>query len=92
MKYPMVFALAAVVVFATMAGSASAETPFEGRKKCSNCHKSEADSWLKTAHAKAVDSLKATRDKEKNKAMVKAKLDPKKDFTKDKDCIGCHVT
>ena len=92
MKYPMVFALAAVVVFATMAGSASAETPFEGRKKCSSCHKSESDSWVKTAHAKAVDSLKADRNKEKNAAMVKAKLDPKKDYTKDKDCIGCHVT
>ena len=23
--------------------------------------------------------------------MVKAKLDPKKDYTKDKDCVGCHV-
>jgi hypothetical protein len=91
-KYPMVFALAAVAVFATMVGSASAETAFEGRKKCSNCHKSEADSWIKTAHAKAVDSLKADRNKEKNAAMVKAKLDPKKDYTKDKDCIGCHVT
>ena len=69
MKYPMVFALAAVVVFAAMAGSASAETAFEGRKKCSNCHKSEADSWIKTAHAKAVDSLKADRNKEKTAAV-----------------------
>ena len=92
MKHPMTFALAAVALFAVLVGSAAAETAFEGRKKCSNCHKSEADSWIKTAHAKAVDSLKANRDKKKNEAMVKAKLDPKKDFTKDKDCIGCHVT
>ena len=92
MKHPMTFALAAVALFAVLVGSAAAETAFEGRKKCSNCHKSEADSWIKTAHAKAVDSLKANRNKEKNKAMVKAKLDPKKDYVKDKDCIGCHVT
>jgi hypothetical protein len=91
-KHPMTFALAAVALFAVLVGTAAAETAFEGRKKCSNCHKSESDSWLKTAHAKAVDSLKADRDKDKNKAMVKAKLDPKKDFTKDKDCICCHVT
>ena len=88
----MTLTLAATALFAVLVGTAAAETPFEGRKKCSNCHKSEADSWLKTAHAKAVDSLKADRNKEKNAAMVKAKLDPKKDFTKDKDCIGCHVT
>ena len=80
MKHPMTFALAAVALFAVLVGTAVAETAFEGRKKCSNCHKSESDSWIKTAHAKAVDSLKANRDKDKNKAIVKAKLDPKKDY------------
>ena len=80
MKHFMTLTLAAVALFAVLVGTASAETAFEGRKKCSNCHKSEADSWLKTAHAKAVDSLKADRNKEKNAAMVKAKLDPKKDY------------
>src|SRR4029078_3951521 len=88
----MTFVLAAAALFAVFVGTAAAETPFEGRKKCSSCHKSESDSWVKTAHAKAIDSLKADRNKEKNAAMVKAKLDPKKDYTKDKDCIGCHVT
>ncbi|HEV8525484.1 MAG TPA: multiheme c-type cytochrome, partial [Terriglobales bacterium] len=72
MTHPMIHALAAAAVFVILAGSAAAETAFEGRKKCSSCHKSEADSWIKTAHAKAVDSLKANRDKEKNKAMLKA--------------------
>jgi hypothetical protein len=61
-KHSMTYALAAVALFAVLVGSAAAETAFEGRKKCSNCHKSEADSWIKTAHAKAVDSLKANRD------------------------------
>jgi hypothetical protein len=91
-KNPMTHALAAAALFVMLVGSVAAEPAFEGRKKCSNCHKSEAESWIKTAHAKAVDSLKANRGKEKNKAMLKAKLDPKKDYTKDKDCIGCHVT
>lgn len=91
MNHPMTHALAAAAVFAILAGSAAAEPAFEGRKKCANCHKSEAESWSETAHAKAIDSLKANRDKDKNKAMLKAKLDPKKDYTKDKKCIGCHV-
>jgi len=86
-----VLAVAALFVF--LAGTAMAEDfGFEGRKKCYNCHKSQGESWDKTAHAKAMDSLKVTRGKDKDKAMVKAKLDPKKDYTKDKDCVGCHVT
>jgi len=42
-NHRIAFVLAAAVVFLTVAGTASAETPFEGRKKCSSCHKSEAD-------------------------------------------------
>ncbi|HSQ51028.1 MAG TPA: hypothetical protein VLL94_07135, partial [Nitrospiraceae bacterium] len=47
MKHLMTLTLAATALFAVLVGTAAAETPFEGRKKCSNCHKSEADSWLK---------------------------------------------
>ncbi|MEK7269085.1 MAG: cytochrome c-550 CycA [Nitrospirota bacterium] len=92
MTHPMTHALAAAAVFVILAGSAAAEPAFEGRKKCSSCHKSQADSWGETAHAKAIDSLKpTTKTKTRAEAMRKAKLDPKKDYTKDKDCIGCHV-
>jgi hypothetical protein len=84
----MVHIFAAAAVLLVMAGTASAEGTFEGRKKCYNCHKSEGESWDKTAHAKAMESLKPNV---KDKAKVKAKLDPKKDYTKDKDCVGCHV-
>ncbi len=92
MNHPMTIALAATALFAVLVGTAAAEGTFEGRKKCYNCHKGEGESWDKTLHAKAMDSLKSTRGKKKDEAMVKAKLDPKKDYSKDKDCVGCHVT
>ncbi len=92
MKLSMTIALAATALFAVLVGTAAAESSFEGRKKCYNCHKGEGESWDKTLHAKAMESLKPTRGKKKDEAMVKAKLDPKKDYTKDKDCVGCHVT
>jgi len=76
--------LAALFMF--FAGTAVAD--FEGRQKCSSCHKSQAKSWRDTAHAKAMDSLKAGERKE---AKVKAGLDPDKDYTKDENCVGCHV-
>jgi hypothetical protein len=87
MSHRMTFALAAAALFAVISGSAAAQS-FEGRKKCSSCHKSQAESWGDTAHAKAMESLKPGT---KEEAKKKAKLDPKKDYTKDKDCVGCHV-
>jgi hypothetical protein len=88
MKYITAYALAVVAMFAFMTGSATASAPYEGRSKCSNCHKSQAKSWRDTAHAKAMESLKPGTRKE---AKIKAKLDPEKDYTQDKDCVGCHV-
>lgn len=88
MNHPMMHAFAAAALFSILAGTAAAEGIFEGRKKCYNCHKSNGESWDKTAHAKAIESLKPNT---REKAKLKAKLDPKKDYTKDKDCIGCHV-
>lgn len=82
------YSIAAIVVFLVMAGTVSAEGTFEGRKKCYNCHKSQGVSWEKTLHAKAMESLKPNTRKD---AKLKAKLDPKKDYTQDKDCVGCHV-
>jgi hypothetical protein len=88
MRHPVTYALAAVALFAFLSGGAVADPKFEGRKKCSSCHKSQAKSWKKTAHAKAMNSLKPNK---KTKAKKRAKLDPTKDYTKDKDCVGCHV-
>jgi len=87
MKHPLTYILALVAMFAFFSGAAIADS-YEGRKKCSSCHKSQAKSWKDTAHAKAMESLKAGERKE---AKEKAGLDPDKDYTKDKDCVGCHV-
>ena len=87
MRHSLTFALATAAMFAVLSASATAQS-FEGRKKCSSCHKSQAESWGQTAHSKAMDSLKPNT---KAEAKKKAKLDPKKDYTKDKDCVGCHV-
>ena len=94
MRHPVTYALTAAALFAFLSGftfhsgDAFAAPKFEGRKKCSSCHKSQAKSWKKTAHAKAMNSLKPNK---KAKAKKKANLDPTKDYTKDKDCVGCHV-
>lgn len=87
MRHPIAYLLAMLAMFAFFSGVAQADK-FEGRKKCSSCHKSQAKSWQDTAHAKAMDSLKPNVKKDEK---LKAKLDPKKDYTKDKDCVGCHV-
>ncbi len=89
MKHPMTYAIVAAALFAFLSGSVTAADPkFEGRKKCSSCHKSQAKSWKKTAHAKAMNSLKPNK---KVKEKKRANIDPTKDYTKDKDCVGCHV-
>lgn len=88
MKNITAYALAVVAMFAFTIGNAVASAPFEGRSKCSSCHKAQAKSWKDTAHAKAMESLKPGTRKE---AKIKADLDPDKDYTQDKDCVGCHV-
>lgn len=88
MKNITAYALAVVAMFAFTIGNAVASAPFEGRSKCSSCHKAQAKSWKDTAHAKAMESLKPGTRKE---AKIKANLDPDKDYTQDKDCVGCHV-
>ena len=87
MKHPITYILAILAMFAFFSGTVLA-ADFEGRTKCSSCHKSQAKAWKSTAHAKAMDSLKPGVHKE---AKIKAKLDPDKDYTQDKDCVGCHV-
>ena len=47
-NYRVVTAFAAAAVLLVLAGTASAEGTFEGRKKCYNCHKSEGKSWKKS--------------------------------------------
>jgi Cytochrome c554 and c-prime len=78
-----------LLIAVALPGVADEEPPYDGRKKCSNCHKSQHDSWKLTGHAKALLSLKPGN---KSEAKIKAKLDPDKDYSEDKKCVGCHVT
>lgn len=82
-------ALAALVLLGGLVAAAGAEPNYEGRKKCGSCHRSQLESWEKTAHALAMDSLAPQARAE---AKKKAGLDPAKDYRQDPDCIGCHST
>jgi len=64
------------------------DAEYVGASKCKKCHLAEYKSWEKTSHAKAFDALKPGKADE---AKTKAKLDPKKDYSKDAACIECHV-
>ena len=68
---------------------AGAEHEFVGSKKCKMCHSKWYKSWATTTHGKALDILKPG---ERTEAKEKYKLDPTKDYTADKDCLGCHTT
>ncbi len=77
------------IAFSAINVSAADGFEYDGRKKCSGCHKSQYKSWRQTEHAKALDSLRA---EEKTEAKENAGLDPAKDYSEDKKCVGCHTT
>jgi hypothetical protein len=61
----------------------------DSKAGCSSCHKKQWKSWRTGRHSKAIFSLKAgTYKKEK----IAAKLDPNKNYLKDKKCLKCHTT
>lgn len=62
---------------------------YVGKLVCTKCHDLQGETFEETVHSKAFESLKPNV-KAKEKQL--AKLDPAKDYTKDKDCVGCHTT
>jgi len=60
---------------------------YVGNKKCIACHRAEFQSWQKDSHSRALDNLKPGN---KGDAKIRAKLDPKKDYTTDASCLVCH--
>lgn len=85
--------LLAVVVAAFVnlacSGIALAAPSYVGPAGCNSCHKVAATSWEMSVHAKAFDLLKpGVRKREKRRG----KIDPDKDYTTDKKCLGCHTT
>jgi hypothetical protein len=80
--------LATLVTVAVGAQVAFAQQ-FEGYNVCRKCHLDQTEAWMKTPHAKSLESL---APKKKAAEKVKAKLDPEKDYSKDPACLQCHAT
>ena len=59
------------------------------RKGCKSCHYKEWKSWKNTKMANAFEALKPGASVE---TKIKFNLDPKKDYTEDPNCLGCHTT
>jgi hypothetical protein len=81
--------LSTLTLVATVPATAAGAASHVGVKTCTKCHDVHGESWAATAHAKAFESLQSGTKAEVKK---KAKLDASKDYTKDKDCLGCHST
>ncbi len=58
MKFRYYHLLCAAILIAAIASLASAAPTYIGVDKCKLCHKIQFDSWAKTKHARAFDSLK----------------------------------
>ena len=85
-----IFALATLLFAGFLPGvTVAQQAEYLGFRACTKCHDSQGETWRSSAHAKAFDSLKPNA---KSEAKTKAKLDPKKDYTQDNNCVGCHVT
>ena len=77
-------------LLAVLACAAHAEEPsYVGAKKCKACHLKQFQTWEPTRMAKSFELL---RPGASAAAKQKANLDPKKDYTHDEKCLGCHTT
>lgn len=81
--------LGVVVISIGIAQAEKKEEPkYEGSKKCQNCHDSHYMDFQKT---KMNNSFNLLKPGERAEAKTKSKLDPKKDYTHDEDCLKCHT-
>lgn len=92
----LIILFCAMILFAQMADAKKKRVripkkpSFVGAAKCdSSCHDPWYQAWMNTGHSKTYDLLKPGV---REKAKVKAKLDPKKDYTSDPNCLRCHTT
>ena len=77
------------IVTAGLVCQAAQGNAYVGSKKCRACHLKEFTSWSETRMAKSFELLKPDVAAA---AKTKAKLDPKKDYTTDANCLACHTT
>lgn len=84
-----VVVLSCLIAYSTVATAKRAK--FTGNLGC-KCHKPNLEDWAKSPHGKAFESLVLKgRTKQQKKALRKAGLDYKKDYSKDEKCLPCHV-
>ncbi len=83
------YALSTIFMIVPVLAIAGAKQEYSGIRSCTKCHVVHGESWAATEHANAFESLKPGV---KAKAKIKAELDPSKNYTEDKDCLGCHTT
>lgn len=78
-----------LIAYSTTASARRAK--YVGNLGC-KCHKPNQDDWAKSAHGKAFEILLLKgRSKQAKKALRKAGLDYKKDYSKDEKCLPCHT-
>ncbi len=77
------------MLLVAVAGASESEHSYVGTKNCKKCHIKEWKSWSETKMAQTFEVLKPG---ERAEQKVAAGLDPQKDYTKDPECISCHVT
>ncbi len=85
----VICSLVLTVTFFFLASADVKAAEYVGAKKCKACHMKQFKSWDATTMSKSFENLKpGVKAAEK----TKAKLDPNKDYTTDKDCLRCHTT
>lgn len=88
-------AIVAMVLGLRLTDLRAQEAEYVGVAKCKVCHSKEKlggeeyQVWETTAHAKALETLKAGV---KAEAKSAANLDPQKDYSSDPECLKCHTT
>ena len=65
------------------------DAEYVGTKTCKKCHFQQWKSWKDTKMAHAFDALAPGAAAE---VKVNRRLDPRKDYTTDAQCLGCHTT
>lgn len=65
------------------------ERAYVGSAKCRMCHIKQHNSWKRTGKSRSLNALKAGKVVEVKKQCG---LDPENDYTRDENCLKCHVT
>ncbi len=88
MKLRFFHSICTVILIAMVAAAAVAAPTYIGADKCKLCHKLQFDSWSKTKHAKAFDSLKP--EEKAKKECVDCHVTAGRTDLPGVQCEACH--